>query len=155
MVLLRTFGLSHTILSLRHPLHLILSRTKPLKICFIYILSLLLCFDMYQHMSAKQGCLCCCCSHAEWGLLIKAAVCVRYTACSFQATAAWHPWSPAELLQPSPEQEFSLQTDGCNCRQPRDHVSLFHDVWVLTAFPDIIPNGCQFWASCLKGMCQC
>lgn len=30
----------------------------------------------------------------------------------------------------------------------------FHDMWVLTAFPDINPNGCQFWASCLKGICQ-
>lgn len=68
---------------------------------------------------------------------------LRYTACSFQAIAAWHPWSPSELLQPTYEQECAIQTDGCNRRQPRDH-GFFHDVWVLTAFPDINPNGCHF-----------
>lgn len=76
MALLRTFRLSHAILSLRHPLHCILACTKSLKICFICSCSFALTCQ-YQHMSAKQGCPWCCCSHAEWGLLIKAAVCVE------------------------------------------------------------------------------
>lgn len=151
MALLRTFELSHTIL--RCPLHCILAGTKSLKICFICLCSVTLTCE-YEHISANQGCLWCSCSHAEWELLIKAAACVETHSLLFSSYAAWHPWSPSELLQPTPEQEFAIQTDGCDCRQPRDHVSFFHDVWVLTAFPDIIPNGCQFRASCLKGICQ-
>lgn len=102
MALLRTFGWSHTNLSLRCPLGCVLAGTKPPQ--YLLYLSLLL-FALtcgYHHHVTKLRMLLLLQSCRTRGPDKSCSVVCRHTACSFPAPAAWHPCTPGELLQPTP-----------------------------------------------------
>lgn len=152
MALLRTLGLSHTNLSLRCPLGCILAVTKPPQnLLYLSLLLFALTCEHHHHCQQTEDA-CAAAAMQNEGSWQKLQCCVQTHSLLFSSSCCLAPMQSWGTAPAKPRSRNSPSRQMAATAGSQETTFLLpHDVGVLTASPDMIPRGCQFPASRLRG----